>query len=785
MKKIVQYIMVMLLCWGGSQNVAKAYNVLSGYKIDCDTLLMKPGTEREVTLYLTNAGEMEPAYQVDVTFPTGMKPVSLGSAIGYCQPIGGGATIKSKYTSADNSLRILVTNNDNVAEGDRRAIARIKVQTTNAFQAVGNITFSNMVFTRADGSVGSYGTTANVQATPLIYVSKVTLNKTTAQMQENETVQLQATVTPANATNKKLQWTSSNAWVAEVDANGKVTARTLGETTITATTTDGTNLSAQCQVTVYKPMATDMWLDRDEVTMHVGDSVKLTAAVQPANVPANVMWKSMKPDIATVDQNGMVKAYEMGTTVIMAVTTDGSYLMDACVVTVAPVLVNSLTLDQDSVTIALMTGNQVELNATVMPENASVKALKWTTSNAKVATVKNGVVTGVGEGNAEITATTTDGSNLSATCKVRVLEAWVESIVIKPKDLFMKPEQKDTLEVVILPTQATIKAVKWTSSNNKVVTVTDGVVIAVGVGQADITATATDGTGVTGTCHVTVTSDDVTRGDANGDTYVDVTDYLVTANYIMWEGADEANRGAEPHPFVFGAADVDADSLITVNDLTGIINIGLGREEVPKGAKVKGMTMPTPALSGNLTGNELALALSHEMLIAGVQLDVTVPEGAGVEDVTLTSRAGHSHKVRFAEMGGSRVRVLVSSTTNEILNGMAGDLLTLKLAGDVSGEVLVQHAIASAADATAYRLNDLRLAPIATGMNEMADGKARIYQEAGQLVIESAEAGTAQLVQMGGAAQTLNVLAGRNVYDVPVAGIVVVRMGANAVKLTF
>ncbi|MBR1803627.1 MAG: Ig-like domain-containing protein, partial [Muribaculaceae bacterium] len=418
-------------------------------------------------------------------------------------------------------------------------------------------------------------------------------------------------------------------------------------------------------------------------------------------------------------------------------------------------------------------------------ENASVKTLKWTTSNAKVATVKDGVVTGVGEGNAVITVSTTDGSNLSATCKVRVLEAWVESIVIEPQDLFIKLNQKDTLDVVILPSQATIRTLVWTTSNDKVVTVEDGVVTAVGIGQADITATATDGTGVTGTCHVTVTREDLIRGDANDDKYVDVTDYLVTANYILWEGTDEANRGPKPHPFEFGAADVDADSLITVNDLTGIINIGLGRDEAPKGAKVKGMTMPNPVLSGTLTGNEVTLALSHEMLITGVQLDVTVPEGARVEEVALSSRAGYNHKVRFAEMGGGRVRVLVSSATNETLNGMAGDLLTLKLGGEVSGEVLVQHVIASAPDVTAYPVNELRLAPIATGLNELAEGTARIYEEAGRLVIESAEAGIAQLVQMGGIAKTLNVQAGRNVYDVPVAGIVVVRMGANAVKLTF
>ncbi|MBR6846282.1 MAG: Ig domain-containing protein [Bacteroidaceae bacterium] len=84
-----------------------------------------------------------------------------------------------------------------------------------------------------------------------IPVTGITLNKTTASLtSRGQTLQLTATVTPDNATDKSVIWSSSNPSVATVDANGLVTAVSSGRTTITATTADGSNKTATCAVTV-------------------------------------------------------------------------------------------------------------------------------------------------------------------------------------------------------------------------------------------------------------------------------------------------------------------------------------------------------------------------------------------------------------------------------------------------------------------------------------------------------------------------------------------------------
>ncbi|MBQ4008540.1 MAG: Ig-like domain-containing protein [Muribaculaceae bacterium] len=91
--------------------------------------------------------------------------------------------------------------------------------------------------------------TVNAAAAPVL-VTGISLNKTETELYLNETETLTATVTPDDADNKVLNWTSSDPTVATVDQNGVVTALAVGTATITATTTDGSNLSASCAVTV-------------------------------------------------------------------------------------------------------------------------------------------------------------------------------------------------------------------------------------------------------------------------------------------------------------------------------------------------------------------------------------------------------------------------------------------------------------------------------------------------------------------------------------------------------
>ena len=175
-------------------------------------------------------------------------------------------------------------------------------------------------------------TVAEVQ----VLATSVALNKTETTLEVAVQEQLTATVLPEDATNKAVTWTTSDPTVATVDENGLVTAVATGVATITATTTDGTNLEANCAVTVIQ-LATSVALNKTEATIEVGVQEQLTATVLPEDATNKaVIWTTSDPTVATVDENGLVTAVAAGTATITATTTDGTNLEASCAVTVAP-----------------------------------------------------------------------------------------------------------------------------------------------------------------------------------------------------------------------------------------------------------------------------------------------------------------------------------------------------------------------------------------------------------------------------------------------------------------
>ncbi|WP_174818626.1 Ig-like domain-containing protein, partial [Paenibacillus kobensis] len=168
---------------------------------------------------------------------------------------------------------------------------------------------------------------------------------------------------------------------------------------------------------------------------------------------------------------------------------DGSFTATSAVtVTTA---VTGVTLDQTS--LSMLTGGADEtLTATVGPATASNKNVTWSTSDASVATVANGVVTAVGNGTATITATTADGS-FTATSTVTVTTA-VTGVTLDQTSLSLLTGGADeTLTATVNPATASNKNVTWSTSDASVATVTNGVVSPVGNGTATITVTTTDG----------------------------------------------------------------------------------------------------------------------------------------------------------------------------------------------------------------------------------------------------------------------------------------------------
>lgn len=188
-------------------------------------------------------------------------------------------------------------------------------------------------------------------------------------------------------------------------------------------------------------------------------------------------------------------------------------------------LVSSILLDPSSAIIEI--GNMVTLSATISPSNAVNKEVIWSSSNEDIAMVSSkGVVFGMAEGEVSITAESTDGSGIKASCNIKVIPVKVQSITLNYEVYSLGKGESVVLEATVLPENAGNKDVEWMSSNEDVVLVSkNGRVVCIDDGEATVTATAKDGSGVSASCvfnclngitTITINDDDLMIYDANG-----------------------------------------------------------------------------------------------------------------------------------------------------------------------------------------------------------------------------------------------------------------------------
>lgn len=170
------------------------------------------------------------------------------------------------------------------------------------------------------------------------------------------------------------------------------------------------------------------------------------------------------------------------------------------------VAVTGMELSEESVTVEK--GKTVTVNAVITPSDATKKGITWTSSNTSVATVSNGVVKGVGEGTATITATTKDGG-FTDTCEVTVYSSPVTGIALSDKLIELGTGYTAKLKATVYPTDATDTSVTWTSADPAVASVSsDGTVTGLSYGKTTVTATTNDG-GFTASCIVKVKPIDI------------------------------------------------------------------------------------------------------------------------------------------------------------------------------------------------------------------------------------------------------------------------------------
>ncbi|MDR1594655.1 MAG: Ig-like domain-containing protein [Prevotellaceae bacterium] len=157
-------------------------------------------------------------------------------------------------------------------------------------------------------------------------VESVSLNKSETTLSRNGTEELNYTISPSNATNKTVSWRSNDESVAIVDNNGKVTGIALGTTTIVLTSEDS-GATSGCVVTVQDKSIYVTGIEFNETPdIYLDDAVTLTAKVLPSNATnKGVSWESSNTDVATVDDDGVLRALALGTTTITATTIEGGF----------------------------------------------------------------------------------------------------------------------------------------------------------------------------------------------------------------------------------------------------------------------------------------------------------------------------------------------------------------------------------------------------------------------------------------------------------------------------
>ncbi len=213
-------------------------------------------------------------------------------------------------------------------------------------------------------------------------------------------------------------WSTSNSSVAMV-VDGEIIARSAGTATITVRLAADPTVKATCQVTVTAAAAsTDpaLTLSASSIQLTRGDTIKLeAAATPPSSFP--IQWSSSDAGIAAVDGNGAVTALRAGCAFIFA-RMENTALEAACEVTVLPRLAESISLNKQSLSLAI--GGTDQLTAEVLPLSADERTVIWSCSRPEIVQVEDGTVRGLGTGTATVMAAAADGSGVSAACEVTV-----------------------------------------------------------------------------------------------------------------------------------------------------------------------------------------------------------------------------------------------------------------------------------------------------------------------------------------------------------------------------
>ena len=350
-------------------------------------------------------------------------------------------------------------------------------------------------------------------------------------------------------------WKSSDSSVLEIDKEtGEFRALSEGSCQVSVVVKDF-NLEASCQVIVRCIQAEGISLDITEKSLQIGETVRLKATITPEDATYKDMeWLSSDVEIATVDEDGIVTAHNVGECQIIVRTfahnnndtRDSDDILQAeCKITVNPIKSEGITLNETEKSVTI--GETFTLTYTITPSDATYQDVEWSSSDNNVATVSSeGEVTAVNEGECTITVETADGK--TAECEVTVVPIAVDKITLNETEKSVTIGETFTLTYTITPSDATYQDVEWSSSDNNVATVSsEGEVTAVNEGECTIYVRTSNGCSAECKVMVRIIEVDRIELDMNEKTLEEGEEFVLTATVypdyatykeVVWTSSD-------------------------------------------------------------------------------------------------------------------------------------------------------------------------------------------------------------------------------------------------------
>lgn len=328
---------------------------------------------------------------------------------------------------------------------------------------------------------------------------------------------------PANATNRALEYFSSDESVVEVYADGRVFAASVGQATVTVRSRENPDFSYSITVTVEKIALESISLESAEDEIAIGEMMRLEVELYPENASERALvWNSLSPDILTVDNDGTITPLSEGEAIVTVSSKENPEILASIKITVTPEReAPAISLEKIVLTLEeniFYVGELVEVGAKLYPEGASGSIL-WYSSDEEVATVSQSGIVKLHKAG-EVTITAKCGPDIVDSIKILVREVVSTDFIMNFEGFDGDAEggyhikQGSTGKLTVtLSENATVRDIKFTSSDEKIAKITpDGNIEALKGGNVTITVSTTNGE-TTNSVHVKITVTPLTLED--------------------------------------------------------------------------------------------------------------------------------------------------------------------------------------------------------------------------------------------------------------------------------